>query len=148
MLPLTGSGVVVRAPKNNIASLINRHTIATLYVKSSLDMNLTGDLVETIEQDPQTATSVTPNMQNANQYLSLTNAGAITCTIPPNSTVPYPIGVFIDFSQDGAGAVTFAAGAGVTINTEVGLNLTGQWATARALKTATDTWLLTGSLQV
>lgn len=43
------------------------------------------------------------------------NAAAQTLTIPPNSSVAFPIGTKIPCFRTGAGLPTFAAGAGVTI---------------------------------
>jgi len=78
--------------------------------------------------------------------LECTRATAQTITVPLNSSVAFPIGTRIGIAQYGAGTVSVAATAGVTVNA-VGLDLTAQWKTAALLKTATDTWLLAGSLE-
>lgn len=79
-----------------------------------------------------------------NVLLTMSNAGAITCTVPPNSSVAFPIGTRIDWEQIGAGQVTFAQGAGVTINARNGLKAGGQYAGGTLIKRATDTWVLHG----
>jgi hypothetical protein len=65
-------------------------------------------------------------------------------TIPPNSTVPFPIGAEIHLSQDGAAAASFTAGAGVTIQVPTGKvaggQCAGQYNTITARKMATNTW--------
>jgi tetrahydromethanopterin S-methyltransferase subunit D len=47
----------------------------------------------------------------------------------------------------GTGTVTFAAGAGVTLNSSAGLIETAnQYALAAVFKTGTNEWLLTGDI--
>jgi hypothetical protein len=84
---------------------------------------------------------------DAGDYCEFTNAAAITVTVPPNSSVAFPIGTQIDVAQGGAGKVTFAQGAGVTIKSLSSYKaLSGQEAGGTLIKTATDTWRLHGSL--
>lgn len=79
--------------------------------------------------------------------VSFTNASAVTATVPPNSSVAFPIGTEIDLIQSGAGRVTVAPGAGVTIDSNgSNLSLLGQYTSASLIKTATNTWILTGSI--
>lgn len=82
-----------------------------------------------------------------NTLCTFGNAGATTVTVPPNSSVAFPIGTRIDVAQVGAGKVTLAQGSGVTINSlSSNKALAGQYVGATLVKTATDTWLLTGNL--
>jgi hypothetical protein len=61
--------------------------------------------------------------------------------------VAFPIGTVIEVEQGGAGAVTIAPGAGVTVNSRGGdLTLAGQYAVAALKKVAADSWTLTGDL--
>lgn len=64
----------------------------------------------------QTGTTYTFVLADAGQNVDLNNASAITATIPPHSSVAYPIGTLLYWRQWGAGAVTIAAGAGVTLD--------------------------------
>lgn len=76
-----------------------------------------------------------------------TSATGITITVPPNSSVAFPIGTIIEIAQVGAGQVTVAAGAGVTINSAGALLKTrAQYSAISLRKRATDTWLLSGDL--
>ena len=80
-------------------------------------------------------------------FVTLANASPITATVPPNSSVAYPIGAQIECSQDGAGKLTIAAGAGVTINSYLGYkSAAGQYVGLTLLKTGTDVWTLLGNL--
>lgn len=88
----------------------------------------------------QTGTTYTPVLGDAGKDISCNNAAAITLTVPPNSSVAYPIGTFILFSQAGTGAVTAAAGAGVTLNAANGFATTARYDVRALEKVATDQW--------
>lgn len=69
---------------------------------------------------------------------------AINLTIPPNSSVAYPIGSVVCAKYDGAAQVAFVAGSGVTINPSSKLKINAQNDYVSAIKRATDTWDLIG----
>lgn len=95
----------------------------------------------------QTGTSYTAVLADADTYIRFSNAGAVSFTIPPNSSVAFPIGTVIEVEQAGAGALSFVAGSGVTLNSRSSdLTLAGQYAVAFAKKVATDTWTINGDL--
>jgi opacity protein-like surface antigen len=73
-------------------------------------------------------------------------ASGNTLTVPPNSSVAFPIGSQINILQTGAGQTTVTAGAGVTINATPGLKMRAQWSYATLIKRATDTWVLVGDI--
>jgi hypothetical protein len=102
-----------------------------------------------LEINPQTGTTYTTvggENTDAGKLVTLTNSSAISLTIPPNSSVPYPIGTAIAFQQGGAGTVTMAPGSGVTLQSRNGLVSGGQYAMWSIVKKATDTWAVTGDL--
>lgn len=83
---------------------------------------------------------------NGNYTFALSDAGRIvtsnataTFTVPPNSSVAFPLGTEIYAWQQGGGTITIAAGSGVTL---YGLSMTtgGVHGHRRAIKVATDTW--------
>jgi hypothetical protein len=98
----------------------------------------------------QTGTTYTTVLADNGKLVTQTNASAITTTIPPNSSVAYPVGAQINVVQLGSGQVTFAQGAGVTIvstgATASAPALRAQYSTATAIQTATDTWLVVGDI--
>ena len=98
----------------------------------------------------QTSTSYTTVLADNGKLVTQTNASAITTTIPPNASVAYPVGAQINVAQLGAGQVTFAQGAGVTIvstgSTASAPKLRAQYSTATAIQTATNTWLVIGDI--
>ena len=107
---------------------------------------IAGVVVGAIPPNAQTGTTYTLALSDANTLVTLSNAAAITMTVPPNSSVAFPIGARIDLAQIGAGQVTVAQGAGVTVNATPGLKFRAQYAGATLFKTATNTWLLFGDL--
>jgi hypothetical protein len=72
------------------------------------------------------------------------NAGAIALTIPPNSDVAFQVGTVIPVYQKGAGQVTVAAGAGVTLRAPGGAKTRVQYSEISLRKRATDEWVLAG----
>ncbi len=94
----------------------------------------------------QTGTSYTLVLTDHTKLITLSNASAITLTVPPNSSVAFAIGSVIDLAQIGAGQVTVAQGSGVTVNSTPGLKIRAQYSGATLRKTGTDTWLLFGDL--
>lgn len=74
-------------------------------------------------------------------------ATANTVTVPPNSSVAFPIGSQVNVLQYGAGQTTIAAGAGVTLRYSVGLKLVAQYDGCTLTKVGTDEWYLNGALE-
>lgn len=98
------------------------------------------------ETNAQTGTTYTLALTDEGKLVTLSNASAITLTVPPNSSVAFDVGTYIDLAQIGAGQVTVAQGSGVTVNATPGLKFRAQYAGASLRKIATDTWLLFGDL--
>lgn len=66
------------------------------------------------------------------------SASAINITVPPNSSVAFPIGASIPLIQTGTGLMTIVAGAAVTLNGNLVSN--GQNNLVFLYKISTDTW--------
>jgi hypothetical protein len=98
----------------------------------------------------QTGTTYTTVLDDNGKLVTLSNASAITLTIPPNSSVAYPVGAQLNLAQLGAGQVTFAGGSGVTIvstgATASAPKLRAQYSTATAVQTSTNNWLVMGDI--
>lgn len=96
----------------------------------------------------QTGTSYQLALTDVAKIVTLSNAAAITLTVPANADVAFPIGTQILLYQGGAGQVTINAAAGVTINSEgAKLSFIGQYSVAGVLKLAENTWVAFGSLE-
>ena len=97
----------------------------------------------------QTGTSYTLGLSDADfgSMLTLSNASAITLTVPNESSVNFPVGSSINFTQLGAGQVTVAAASGVTINSQgAKTKTTGTYAVGSLIKMSSNNWLLFGNL--
>lgn len=100
-------------------------------------------------QTPINTTTHTLTLADYNTTIVHTNASASTITVPPNSSVAFPINTQIDIVQNGAGKVTLAQWAGVTINSKWwNKSLAAQYTWATLKKVWTDTWILFGELIV
>lgn len=95
----------------------------------------------------QTGTTYTAVAADSGKLVTLSNASAITVTLPPSV---YSVGEQINFVQLGAGQVTFAQGSGVTIvsagATASAPKISKQYAAATAICTASNTFLIIGAL--
>lgn len=95
----------------------------------------------------QTGTTYTLVIGDAGKFVTMSNASANTLTVPPNSSVAFPVGTVINIAQGGAGQTTIAAGGGVTIGSaDAKLKLRVQYSSCSIIKTDTDTWILVGDI--
>jgi hypothetical protein len=101
----------------------------------------------TLSFNAQTGTSYTLVASDSAKLVTLTNASAITLTVPPSV---FSVGNQIDIAQMGAGQVTFAQGAGVTIvstgATASAPKIAKQYGAATVICTASNTFLIVGGL--
>jgi hypothetical protein len=101
----------------------------------------------TVSVTTQTGTTYTFDLDDADSVVEFDNGSAITVTIPPNSSVAFPIGTFIELHQIDAGTVTVSPDTGVNLLSRASMvDLAGQEAVAGIRKVATDTWRLTGDI--
>ena len=103
--------------------------------------------LDNLTLNAQTGTTYTLVLTDANKFITLSNASAITLTVPPNSSVAFETGDQVNLMQLGAGQVTIAAGSGVTIRSAGSkLKTNAQYAVATLVKIDTDTWVAVGNL--
>ena len=104
----------------------------------------------TVALNAQTA-SYTFALTDANNTLvTINNASANTATIPPNSSVAFPVGTILNLAQTGAGQTTITQGSGVTI-TSTGAVATApktrvQYSACSAIQTSANNWLVIGDI--
>jgi hypothetical protein len=120
---------------------INGATIATSTLTSPIiNLGVTTD----------TSTAYTTVLSDNGKLITLSNASAITATIPPNSSVAYPVGAQLNFVQLGVGQVTFTQGAGVTIvstgATASAPKARAQYSSATAIQVSANNWLVAGDI--
>ena len=98
-----------------------------------------------VSTNAQTA-SYTLVLDDKNKIVEMNVASGNNLTVPPNSSVAFPVGSQINILQVGAGQTTVVQGAGVTVNAAPGLKLRTQWSYATLIKRATNTWVLVGDI--
>ena len=95
----------------------------------------------------QTGTTYTFVSGDVNKLVTASNASAITVTVPPSIFAANDV---INIQQIGAGQVTFAAGAGVTITstgaTSAAPKLRAQYSSASVICSASNTFTIVGDI--
>ena len=130
-------------------TLVGKDTTDTLTNKTltspTLNTPTINDARQNLTLNAQTGTTYTLVITDNGRLVTLSNAAAITLTVPLNATVAFATGAIINIQQIGAGQVTVAGAAGVTLN-GTGTKTRAQWSAASLVKTATDTWTLIGDI--
>jgi len=146
-----GTGITVTDPTGPVPTVsINTSVTADLTTAQTLTNKTFTAPVINLSLNPQTGTTYTFVLGDNGKLVTASNASAQTYTIPPNSSVAYATGAQINVIQIGAGQVSFAQGAGVTIAsngaTSTAPKLRNQYAAATCIKVATDTWYVIGDI--
>ncbi len=81
-------------------------------------------------------------------YFRFNSATAVNAVVYPNSTQAIPIGTVFTLRQVGAGQLNVYASAGVTISTPETTRLRKAGSTASLIKIDSDTWELSGDLEL
>ena len=102
------------------------------------------DIPQTL--NAQTGTTYTVVIADAGRVVTFNNASPITLTLPQDSDAAISIGSRIDCIVLGTGMVTFAAGAGATVNATPSLVTRAQYSAATAIKYAANSWIIVGDL--
>lgn len=114
---------------------------------TDLDFTWTEQDDTTLSFNAQTGTTYTLVAADLGKLVTLSNAGAITLTIPPSV---FAAGNQINIQQIGAGQVTLAQGSGVTITstgaTASAPKLRAQYSAATIICTNTNTFTVLGDL--
>jgi hypothetical protein len=130
-------------------TLVGRATSDTLTNKILTSPVINGATIGTsvinLAINAQTGTTYTPVLADNGKLVTLSNASAITLTVPTNASVAYAIGAQINIQAIDAGQVTVVGDTGVTVN-GTGTKLRTQWSAATIVKVATDTWTLIGDI--
>ena len=135
-------------------TLVGKDTIDTLTNKTLtspiLNTPTINDARQNLTLNAQTGTTYTLVLTDNGRLVTLSNAAAITLTVPLNATVAYATGAIINVQQIGAGQVTIQGASGVTI-TSTGATATtpktrAQYSAASIIKTGTDSWTVIGDI--
>lgn len=135
---------------NNLADAINK-------VEAALGINPSGSYASVVNRLNQIETPPI-NFQNTAAYtlvagdastvVGIIGSVASTITIPPHSSVPFPVGTTIMIRQGvSVPTLTIAPGAGVTLESRgSSYSLAGALAWATLIQISQDTWDLIGDL--
>lgn len=136
-------------------TLVGKDTTDTLTNKTltspTLNTPTINDARQNLTLNAQTGTTYTLVLTDNGRLVTLSNAAAITLTVPLNSSVAYATGAIINVQQIGAGQVTIQGASGVTI-TSTGATATtpktrAQYSAASIIKTGTDSWTVIGDIE-
>lgn len=95
----------------------------------------------------QTGTTYTLVLGDSGKMVTMGNASSMTLTVPPNSSVAFPVGTKIHVCRKGAGSLTISPDSGVTINKPTAnATVDARYGMVTLYKDATDTWFLDGRL--
>lgn len=107
---------------------------STVLTAASLDAAFNQAII-----NPQTGTTYTLALSDAGEAVTLTNASPVTVTVPLNSVAAFPVGTHITLLNLGAGTVSIAGAAGVTVYPTS--KTLAQYEGGAVFKTATNTWV-------
>ena len=137
------TGAVTLSIDSTVTTLTGSQTLTNKTLTAPV---INGGLIN-LTLNAQTGTTYTAVAADSGKLVTLSNASAITVTLPPST---YAVGEQINFVQLGAGQVTFAQGSGVTIvstgATASAPKISKQYAAATAICTASNTFLVIGAL--
>ena len=129
---------------------VRRSSTKLTFQPSSGTLNVTqltvAGLATSLAVENVQTSSYTCVLADAGKVVTMDNTSSATITIPPNSSVAFPIGTVISISRINSGTVALTAGAGVTLtgNTATGLMANPEQLFCR--KRSTDTWLVVHGL--
>lgn len=96
--------------------------------------------------DTLTGAANTLTAAHLNKWTPVSHTAATVLTVPPNSSVPAAVGAYFIIEQRGAGLLSIAAGAGVTIQYPVTMvaEAAEQYSVIGLVQVAADSWRLLG----
>lgn len=97
-------------------------------------------------QNSQNQTSYTLVLADKDRWIDMESNTPVTLTVPPDSSVDFPIGTEIVIVQSGVGQITVQGTGDAEIFGTPGLKLRTRWSGATLLKRKVNGWLLVGDL--
>lgn len=147
---VAGTGLTGGGSSGSVTLSIDTATTVDLTTAQTLTNKVLTSPQINLGINAQTGTTYTTVLADNGKLVTLSNAGAIAVTIPPNSSVAYPVGAQINMAQLGAGQVTVSGGSGVTVvstgATAASPKARAQYSTLTAVQTSADNWLIMGDI--
>lgn len=142
-----GTGLSGGGTSGSVTLSIDTATTVDLSTAQTLtNKTLTAPKVN-LSFNAQTGTTYTLVAADSGKLVTCSNAGAITVTVPPSI---FASGEQINLAQIGAGQVTFAQGAGVTIRsagaTSTAPKISKQYGAVTIICTASNEFLIIGGI--
>ena len=109
-------------------------------------LTVSGGLVAPLGVDTKTG-SYTLVEADQGKCMVMNSSSNYTFTIPANSAVSWPVGTTVTFVRLGVGELTIAITSDTLASKDSAVKVAGQYASATAIKTASTTWVLIGSLE-
>ncbi len=100
----------------------------------------------TVDAQGSSVSAYTAVLGDANNLVTMSDASASTFTVPPNSSVAFPVGSVLTVNQYGAGQITLTPGIGVTFVTPRSLTTRAQYSTVSLTQVSANTWVAGGDL--
>ena len=101
---------------------------------------------QAVDLDRKTA-DYTLVLADAGKVIEINSGSSENVTIPPNSSVAFPLGTQVVVVRLGAGAVVIVEGAGVTTRSDGDKNkIKSQYSSCVLIKHETDEWYILGNL--
>lgn len=120
-------------------------TTGTTTVRNAL--TVTGATVLGPAVITQQSAGYTLALTDAGDIVEMTNATDVDVTVPPESSVDFPVGTQIVVVRNGAGKIQFVPGAGVTLRSDASKQfISTQYSAATLVKRGADEWYIFGNL--
>tara|TARA_B100001964_G_C13810737_1_gene412944 strand:- start:209 stop:544 length:336 start_codon:yes stop_codon:yes gene_type:complete len=101
---------------------------------------------QAVDLDRKTA-DYTLVLADAGKVIEINSGSSENVTIPPNSSVAFPLGTQVVVVRLGAGAVVITEGSGVTTRSDGDKNkIKSQYSSCVLIKHETDEWYILGNL--
>lgn len=128
---------------SNTDTILNKSTVDGTYLSDALN-NLLNEVEVSINN--QNNTTYTAQLSDANNVITFTNVGAITFTVPANTSVAFPVGTELELIQMSTGQVSITSTDSILYNSTYKASLKGQYSKATLRKISSTSWLLSGDL--
>lgn len=115
-------------------------------------MSAAQDMVQGVGPTRVVTADYTLALEDAGRVVEMNSGSARVFTIPPVSSVKWPIGTVIELARIGSGSATITPGSGVTIPNRVeaagttSRTIGNQWSSASLRHRATNVWVLVGDI--
>ncbi len=133
--------------------------LGTMATQNANAVAITGGTISGVSLAGVNQTTIATSIKTANHVAAASDAGTIalmnvatanTYTVPPNSSVNFPLNTMLGVTWYGVGQTTIVAGAGVTILLPATQSLVihERYDTAILTQVDADVWLLTGAMEL